>query len=117
MNTIRWKIDETLKGIGLPISYGTGGKTKYNRTESGLPKTHYFDAACVADRIEQPEDLSVLCIKAKGYGQRDLFAFSAGENKNKTRLVGKQNAKKKKHGFNYGHQNAAVVMDFRSTIM
>ena len=113
VNTIRWKIDETLKGIGIPIIYGTGGKTKYNRTVSGLPKTHYFDAACVADNVEQPKDLSILCIKAKGYGQRDLFSFSAGENKNKTRLVGKKKAKKKKHGFNYGNRKCSVGDGFR----
>lgn len=113
VNTIRWKIDETLKGTSLPISYGTGGKTKYNRTESGLPKAHYFDAACVVDIVKQPKDLSILYIKAKGYGQRDLFAFSAGENKNKTRLVGKQDAKKKKHGFNYGNRKRSSGDSFR----
>ena len=113
VNTIRWKIDETLKGIGIPIIYGTGGKTKYNRTVSGLPKTHYFDAACVADNVEQPKDLSILCIKAKSYGQRDLFSFSAGENKNKTRLVGKKKAKKKKHGFNYGNRKRSGGDGFR----
>ena len=113
VNTIRWKIDETLKSVGLPIRYGTGGKTKYSRTESGLPKTHYFDAACVADIVKQPKDLLILYIKAKGYGQRDLFAFSAGENKNKTRLVGKQNAKKKKHGFNYGNRKRSSGDGFR----
>lgn len=87
VNTIRWKIDETLKGTGLPIVYGTGGKTKYHRTLSALPKTHYFDAACIADTVRTPTDLSVLNIKAKGYGQRDLFSFSVN-----------------KPGFNYGHR-------------
>ena len=104
VNTIRWKIDETLKATGLPITYGSGGKTKFHRTNSELPKSHYFDAACIADEIKQPQDLSVLCIKAKGYGQRDLFSFSAGENRNKTRLVSKKNARQKKHGFNYGNR-------------
>ena len=113
VNTIRWKIDETLKRTGLPIIYGTGGKTKYHRTESGLPKTHYFDAACVADRVQQPETLSVLCIKAKGYGQRDLFAFSAGENKKDIRRVGKKNAEKKGHGFKYGPRKRSSGDGFR----
>lgn len=78
VNTIRWKIDETLKGTGLPIIYGTGGKTKFNRTQSALPKTHYFDAACVAESVKQPTHLAVLHIKAKGYGQRDLFNTKYG---------------------------------------
>ena len=104
VNTIRWKIAETLRGTGLPIIYGTGGKTKFHRTQSELPKTHHFDAACVAGSANPPTHLSVLHVKAKGYGQRNLFSFSAGENRNKTRLVGKQNAKQKKHGFNYGNR-------------
>ena len=48
VNTIRWKIVETLKAFNMPICYGTGGKTKYHRKQAGLPKTHYYDAACVA---------------------------------------------------------------------
>ena len=87
VNTIRWKIADALKDNGLPITYGTGGKTKFNRTQSHLPKTHYFDAACVADPVKPPASLNVLQIKAKGYGQRDLFAFSVN-----------------KPGFNYGNR-------------
>ncbi len=114
VNTIRWKIVETLQGTGLPIVYGSGGQTKHNRTKSGLPKTHHFDAACVADTVKPPAShLPVLHIKAKGYGQRDLFSFSAGENKNITRLVGKRNAKKKKHGFNYGNRKRSGGDGFR----
>ena len=106
VNTTRWKVYDTLKSFGLPVICGTGGKTKYNRTKSGLPKTHYFDAACVAGRVYSHEyqntALAILNIKAKGYGQRDLFKFSAGENKNKIRLKGKKNAKQKSHGFIVG---------------
>ena len=108
VNTIRWKIADVLKGLGLPIEYGSGGKTKFNRVKSGLPKTHYFDAACVANIVTKPllPLLPLLpivyIIKSKGYGTRDLFTFRAGENKNKVRLVGKEKAKKKKHGFVVG---------------
>ena len=87
INSIRWKIAETLRGTGLPIIYGTGGKTKFHRTQSELPKTHHFDAACVAGSVNPPTRLSVLHIKAKGYGQRDLFPFSIT-----------------KPGFNYGNR-------------
>ena len=113
VNTIRWKISDTLKGSGLPLIYGSGGATKYNRTVSRLPKTHYFDAACVQGSVENPEQLSVLQIKSKGYGQRDLFAFSAGANPNKTRLVGKRQATRKKHGFNYGKRKRSSGDGFR----
>ncbi len=70
VNTIRWKIVETLQAIGLSITYGTGGKTKWNRKQAGLPKTHYYDAACVACVPNIPASLSVLAIHAVGYGHR-----------------------------------------------
>ena len=70
INTIRWKIIETLKATDLPIVYGTGGKTKWHRKRAGLPKTHYYDAACVASVPNTPFFISVLAIHAVGYGHR-----------------------------------------------
>ena len=70
VNTIRWKIVETLKATGLPIIYGTGGKTKWHRKQAGLPKTHYYDAACVASVPNSHAPQSVLAIHAVGYGHR-----------------------------------------------
>ena len=70
VNTIRWKIVETLKATGLPIIYGTGGKTKWHRKQAGLPKTHYYDAACVASVPNSPDPQSVIAIHAVGYGHR-----------------------------------------------
>lgn len=77
VNTIRWKIVETLKATGLPITYGTGGKTKFNRKRAGLPKTHYYDAACVKDVAKSSKShCCVLAIHAVGYGHRqDLGKF------------------------------------------
>ena len=70
VNTIRWKIVETLKATGIPVIYGTGGKTKWHRKQAGLPKTHYYDAACVSDVAKPPGPHSVLAIHAVGYGHR-----------------------------------------------
>ena len=70
VNTIRWKIVETLKATGLPVIYGTGGKTKWHRKRAGLPKTHYYDAACVSGIPQNHTPLSVLAIHAVGYGHR-----------------------------------------------
>lgn len=70
VNTIRWKIVETLKATGVPVIYGTGGKTKYNRKQARLPKTHYYDAACVAGIPNIPQQHSILAIHAIGYGHR-----------------------------------------------
>ena len=70
VNTIRWKIVETLKATGLPVICGTGGKTKWHRKRAGLPKTHYYDAACVAGVPKANQVSSVLAIHAVGYGHR-----------------------------------------------
>lgn len=70
VNIIRWKIVETLEATGLPLIYGTGGKTKHYRREAGLPKEHYYDAACVAGVPKVEGKHSVLAIHAVGYGHR-----------------------------------------------
>ena len=47
VNATRWELFRRLKATGLPIECGSGGRTKFNRTTQGLPKTHWLDAACV----------------------------------------------------------------------
>lgn len=47
MNATRWELYRRLQALGLPVETGTGGRTKWNRTRRGLPKTHWLDAACV----------------------------------------------------------------------
>jgi hypothetical protein len=47
VNSSRWKLFKTLKTLGLLVTIGTGGQTKFNRTRFGLPKEHWIDAACV----------------------------------------------------------------------
>lgn len=71
VNSTRWALFNRLKETGLPISTGSGGKTKFNRTRLKLDKTHWLDAACVGN----VESLSVLTtqplrIKATGHGAR-----------------------------------------------
>ncbi|WP_202922488.1 RNA-guided endonuclease IscB [Sinimarinibacterium sp. NLF-5-8] len=46
VNATRWALFNALKATGLPVSVTTGGRTKYNRTRTGAPKTHALDAAC-----------------------------------------------------------------------
>jgi len=71
VNSTRWALFNRLKQTGLPLTTGSGGLTKFNRTRLGLPKTHWLDAACVGqvDSLEicttQP-----LNIKASGHGSR-----------------------------------------------
>ena len=47
VNATRFALLGALRASGLPVESGTGGRTKWNRTRFGLPKTHALDAACV----------------------------------------------------------------------
>lgn len=49
MNATRWVLTEALKATGLPVELASGGRTKFNRTMLGVPKTHALDAACVGN--------------------------------------------------------------------
>jgi len=73
VNSTRWALFNRLKQTGLPISTGSGGLTKFNRTRLGLPKTHWLDAACVG-QVETLEVLTIqpLLIKATGHGSRQM---------------------------------------------
>ncbi len=87
INTTRWVLYNRLKVIGLSLETGSGGKTKYNRTRLGLPKTHWLDAVCVGDSTPDTlfvEKDAVLHIKAIGHGKR-------------------QRCKTDKHGFPIAH--------------
>ncbi len=49
VNTTRWALHRVLSSTGLPVTVGSGGRTKWNRTRNGLPKSHTLDALCVGD--------------------------------------------------------------------
>ncbi|NEQ85803.1 MAG: HNH endonuclease [Moorea sp. SIO2I5] len=73
VNATRWELFRRLKGIGLPVETGTGGRTKLNRKLRGITKNHWTDAACVG--ASTPERLLLkgvkpLIVKAKGHGRR-----------------------------------------------
>jgi 5-methylcytosine-specific restriction endonuclease McrA len=75
VNVTRWELFRRLKATGLPVECGSGGRTKFNRTTRGLPKTHWIDAACVG--ASTPERLKVdgvrpLMVKATGHGSRQM---------------------------------------------
>ena len=72
VNATRWELFRRLKATGLPVECGSGGRTKFNRTTRGLPKTHWLDAACVGEST--PEHLGV-------EGVRPLLAGACGHGK------------------------------------
>jgi 5-methylcytosine-specific restriction endonuclease McrA len=73
VNSTRWALFNKLKETGLEVGTGSGGLTKFNRRRMELPKTHFFDAACVGITpkllvlASQP-----LKIKATGHGSRQM---------------------------------------------
>lgn len=84
VNATRHAIRERLEKTGLPVHAWTGGRTKYNRTRLGIPKSHALDALCVGSIAGvSGKGLPVLGIKALGRGQRcrtnvDAHGFPRG---------------------------------------
>jgi 5-methylcytosine-specific restriction endonuclease McrA len=74
VNATRFKLLEVLKATGLIVETGSGGLTKFNRTQQGLDKTHWIDAACVG--LSTPtlivKHVKPLLIKATGRGTRQM---------------------------------------------
>ncbi len=50
VNATRYRIGDELKKRGHPVSFWTGGLTKFNRTQQQYPKDHWIDAACVGEK-------------------------------------------------------------------
>ena len=73
VNSTRWALFNRLRMTGLPVSTGSGGLTKFNRTRLNLAKTHWLDAACIG-KVEELKVLTSqpLLIKAAGHGTRQM---------------------------------------------
>lgn len=82
------------------VTTGSGGRTKYNRTQQGYLKDHWIDAACVGEtgeRVTIPDRMTPLTITAKGRGTHqvvstDKYGFPRG----------KAGRIKRVHGFSTG---------------
>ncbi|WP_311944395.1 RNA-guided endonuclease IscB [Halomonas piscis] len=105
VNATRWVLFGALKATGLPVTAGSGGRTKYNRQRLGIPKTHALDAACVGpmDALHHWQ-VPTLTIKATGRGSYQ-----------RTRLTrhgfprGYLMRQKQVHGFQTGDMVKAIV--------
>lgn len=99
VNASRWALVNRLKQW-LPVSMGSGGRTKFNRTQQGYPKDHWIDAACVGVSGEQVtirDGMKPLIITAQGRGKHqvvrtDKYGFP----------LGKAGRVKRIHGFSTG---------------
>ncbi|CDM65415.1 RNA-guided endonuclease IscB [Pyrinomonas methylaliphatogenes] len=84
VNTTRYAILDGLREMELAVRAWTGGRTKYNRVQFGIPKAHALDALCVGGMAGVSGwNVQVLEIKALGRGQRcrtnvDAHGFSRG---------------------------------------
>jgi 5-methylcytosine-specific restriction endonuclease McrA len=98
INATRWALYERLKATGLPVECGTGARTKMQRTEHQLSKTHYYDACCVG--AGTPKTLVIACDyvsvwAASGRGIRkmcnlDKYGFPRSHRKRKKSYYGFQ---------------------------
>lgn len=99
VNASRWALVNRLKAW-LPVTTGSGGRTKFNRTRQGYAKDHWIDAVCVAESGEMVsirDGMKPLVITAKGRGthqvvRTDRFGFPRG----------KAGRIKRVHGFSTG---------------
>jgi 5-methylcytosine-specific restriction endonuclease McrA len=96
VNATRWSLFNRLKQTGLPVTTGSGGRTKWNRSRLGIPKTHALDAACVGE-VDALSGWGVpsLSIKATGRGSYcrtnlDRFGFPRGYLTRRKRIKGFQ---------------------------
>ena len=96
VNTTRWALFNSIKAAGIPVTTGSGGLTKFNRVQLGIPKTHALDAVCVGP-VSAVTDWRkpTLAIKATGRGsyQRtrlDAFGFPRGYLTREKRIKGFQ---------------------------
>lgn len=80
VNSIRWALYERLKSLGLPIETSTGGRTKWNRKQRGIPKTHWLDAANVGPSTPRRllwQRVHPLLIRAMGHQSRQMCRMDA----------------------------------------
>ncbi|MFF5244612.1 RNA-guided endonuclease IscB [Streptosporangium sp. NPDC000095] len=98
VNTTRWALWRALKATGLPVSTGSGGRTKWNRSRTGAPKSHTLDALHVGELESVTAwPSTVLVVKATGRG---AYARTTSDRYGFLRLV--RPRIKLHHGFQTG---------------
>ena len=96
MNATRWSLYNQLKEK-LPVQCGTGARTKKQRIEHRLPKTHYYDACCIANTPEKliilPQYISIWTVIGRGTRQMcntNKYGFPISHRQNKKTHFGFQ---------------------------
>ena len=84
VNSTRWALVQALKATGLPVETASGGRTKFNRTQLRIPKTHALDAVCVGALAAvtgwQRPTLNIKCTGRGSYQRTrlDKYGFPRG---------------------------------------
>jgi hypothetical protein len=74
-NSIRYATGGRLQAFGLQVSFWSGGRTTYNRTNQSYGKSHWLDAVCVGatgGRVHIPPGRQPLHVSAAGRGSRRM---------------------------------------------
>ena len=96
VNATRWALSNALNGTGLPAELASGGRTKFNRTTLGVPKTHALDAVCVGELARvagwQKPTVQVKCTGRGSYQRTrlDRYGFPRGHLTREKRVYGFQ---------------------------
>lgn len=80
VNSTRRELFRQLEATGIPAKYGSGGRTKFNRTQQGYPKAHWIDAACIGvsgEVVRLDPVMPILNIKAMGRGRHQICRTDA----------------------------------------
>jgi hypothetical protein len=105
VNTTRWALYWSLREMGIPVFTGSGGRTKWNRSRFGVPKTHTLDALCVGE-VSGIASWPSKVIVAKSSG-RGKYARTIPDKFGFPRLTLPRT--KQVHGFQTGDRVMAVV--------
>ncbi|MEH1932826.1 MAG: RNA-guided endonuclease IscB [Nostoc sp.] len=108
VNITRLTLLNALKATGLPVETGSGGLTKFNRSQQNLEKTHWLDAACVGTStpILNIKGVKPLLITANGHGTRQSC---------RTDKFGFPNRHCSRTKFQFGFQTGDIVKAFVKT--
>ena len=105
VNSTRRALVRALLSTGLPVETATGGRTKFNRSQLGIPKTHALDAACVGEVASvsgwRVPTLTLKCTGRGAYQRTRLDAYGFPR--------GYLTRSKRVHGFQTGDRVRADV--------
>ena len=99
VNTTRFAIGRALRSFKLPLTFWSGGRTKFNRVKQSYEKDHWIDAACVGktgEFVYIDNQYAPYIIKETGRGCRqfcrmDQYGFPrTGAKKQKVSMASKQ---------------------------